>query len=181
MNKDLSQMTLEELWELFPISLVPHDDGWKQQFDEMNAYLTDILSEYRIVRISHIGSTAIQGIMAKNIVDILLEIASGEDIEKVAKALTDNGYIQMSASDSRISLNKGYTPDGYADQVYHVHVRYEGDNDEIYFRDYLNAHPDAAKEYERLKLSLWKRFEHDRDAYTAGKTEFVRRIMSMKN
>ena len=42
------------------------------------------------------------------------------------------------------------------------------------FRDYLNAHGEVARQYERLKLSLWREFEHDRDGYTAAKTQFVR-------
>ena len=46
---------------------------------------------------------------------------------------------------------------------------------DILFRDYLNGHPEVAHEYERLKLGLWKQFEHDRDGYTNAKTEFVRR------
>jgi GrpB-like predicted nucleotidyltransferase (UPF0157 family) len=57
--------------------------------------------------------------------------------------------------------------------VYHIHLRYAGDNDELYFRDYLNEHPAVAKEYEALKLRLWKQFEHNRNAYTEAKTEFI--------
>ena len=57
--------------------------------------------------------------------------------------------------------------------VYHIHLRYTGDNDELYFRDYLNEHPDVAKEYEALKLRLWKQYEHNRDAYTDAKTGFI--------
>jgi GrpB-like predicted nucleotidyltransferase (UPF0157 family) len=49
-----------------------------------------------------------------------------------------------------------------------------GDNDELYFRYYLNEHPEIAKEYEKLKVSLWKWYEHDRDGYTIRKTAFVR-------
>ena len=54
----------------------------------------------------------------------------------------------------------------------------KGDNDELYFRDYLNEHPQIAKEYEALKLELWKRYEHDRDAYTYAKTAFIRKLTS---
>ena len=63
----------------------------------------------------------------------------------------------------------GYTDNGFAEKVYHLHLRLEGDHDELYFRDYLIEYPQAAKEYEQLKLSLWKQFEHDRDGYTAAK------------
>ena len=85
----------------------------------------------------------------------------------------------MSASDKRMSFNKGYTPEGYAERVFHIHFHLTGDNDEIRFRDYLIAHPDIAKEYEGLKLSLLPRFKHNRDAYTEAKTDFVRRICGL--
>lgn len=48
-----------------------------------------------------------------------------------------------------------------------------GDCDEIYFRDYLAAHPEVAKAYERLKLQLWKEYAFDRDGYTNAKTAFI--------
>ena len=82
----------------------------------------------------------------------------------------------MSASDTRISLNKGYTPQGFAERVFHIHLRLPGDHDEYYFRDYLREHPAIAKQYETLKLSLWKPYEHDRDGYTAAKGDFIRAI-----
>ena len=173
MGKDLSEMTLEELWELFPIFLVAHDDRWKDNFNEIEKTLTGLLTDQPVVRISHIGSTAIQGIWAKNIVDVMVEIPQSADMEDVAYILEQNGFIIMSSDAKRISLNKGYTENGFADKVYHIHLRYAGDNDELYFRDYLKEHPDVAKEYEALKLRLWKQFEHNRDAYTDAKTEFI--------
>ena len=113
--------------------------------------------------------------MGENIVDVLVELPIGESIENATAILNRNGFIIMSADGRRISLNRGYTKDGFADKVYHIHLRYAGDNDELYFRDYLNEHPDVAKEYETLKRSLWKKYEHNRDAYTEAKTDFIRR------
>ena len=175
MGKDLSEMTLEELWELFPIFLVAHDDRWKDHFSEIEKTLTGILSDQPVVRISHIGSTAIQGIWAKNIVDVMVEISQRADMKEAALLLEQNGFIIMSSEAKRISLNKGYSENGFADKVYHIHLRYAGDNDEVYFRDYLNEHPAVAKEYEALKLRLWKQYEHNRDAYTDAKTDFISR------
>lgn len=175
MEKDLSDMTKEELWNLFPIFLVEHNDKWKQYYDETESLLQIILSDYKIFRISHIGSTAINGIWAKNIVDILLEIDYSEDMEKVAQTAEKNGFIRMCTEKGRISLNKGYSSNGFADKVYHLHIRYKGDNNELYFRDYLNEHPEIAGEYEKMKIDLWKKYEHNRDAYTNAKTEFVKK------
>lgn len=175
MGKELSEMTLTELWELFPIFLVQHDDKWKNYYKEIEASIMDLLPDYPVERISHIGSTAIQGIWAKNIVDVMVEISEKADMEELAHVMERNGFIGMSAETNRISLNKGYTKEGFADKVYHIHLRYTGDNDELYFRDYLNEHPQVAKDYESLKLELWKKYEHDRDAYTDAKTEFIRK------
>ena len=173
MGKDLSEMTLEELWELFPIFLVAHDDRWKDSFNEIEKTLTGLLPDQFVVRISHIGSTAIQRIWAKNIVDVMVEIHRSADLRDMARILEQNGFIIMSSEAKRIALNKGYTSNGFAGKVYHIHLRYAGDNDELYFRDYLNEHPIVAKEYETLKLQLWKQYEHNRDAYTDAKTNFI--------
>ena len=173
MGKNLSEMTLEELWELFPIFLVEHDNLWKDHYNEIEKALTALLSDQPVDRISHIGSTAIEGIWAKNIVDVMIEIPESSSMKDMAWILEQNGFTIMSAEANRISLNKGYTENGFADKVYHIHMRYIGDNDELYFRDYLNEHPDVAKEYESLKLQLWKQYEHDRDAYTDAKTNFI--------
>ena len=81
----------------------------------------------------------------------------------------------MSEDLNRISLNKGYTRQGFADRVFHLHLRIKGDNDELYFRDYLRENENIAKEYESLKLSLWRRFEHNRDGYTDAKTDFIKK------
>lgn len=174
MRKELSEMALEELWDLFPIFLVEHDDKWEDYYHEIEASIKDLLSGYPVDRISHIGSTAIKGIWAKNIVDVMVEVSESIQIEEAAHVLEQNGFIRMSTEAKRISLNKGYTKDGFADKVYHIHLRYTGDNDELYFRDYMNEYPEVAKEYEKLKLKLWKKYEHDRDAYTDAKTDFIR-------
>lgn len=168
-------MTLEELWELFPVSLVEPKSSWASQYQRMEVKLATLLASIPATRISHIGSTAIPNIMAKDIVDVLIEVGEGESLESVARILEDAGFIRMADAGQRIDLNLGYTPEGFADEVFHIHVRQRGDNDELYFRDYLTDHPEAATEYERLKLSLWEQHEHDRDAYTEAKGPLVRR------
>lgn len=175
MGKECAQLSLKELWERFPIFLVAHSDKWNGYYNEIEALLKSALSDCPVERISHIGSTAIAGIWAKDIVDVLIEVARDSDMEHTAKAMEAAGFVRMSAEGNRTSFNRGYTKDGFAEKVFHVHLRYTGDNDELYFRDYLNEYPQVAKEYETMKLQLWKQFEHDRDAYTDAKTAFVRR------
>lgn len=175
MTKSLEDMTLEELWQLFPIFLREHQLEWKDWYEEERLRLLSFFPEYQIVRLSHIGSTSVETIWAKPIVDIMLEIPIETDMAIIRDLLLQNGYLLMSESQGRMSFNKGYTPSGFAKRVFHLHLRYEGDHDELYFRDYLQEHPAVAKNYEQLKLSLWKQYEHNRDAYTDSKTDFIKK------
>jgi GrpB-like predicted nucleotidyltransferase (UPF0157 family) len=175
MKKHLSEMTLEELWELFPIFLTEHQLCWDAWYHEELCNLQQLLPAREIVRISHIGSTAVKLIWAKPIVDILVETTPDSDWEAVKNKLLQGGYLCMLENSRQISLNKGYTENGFAEKVYHLHLRREGDNDELYFRDYLLDHLQAAKAYEELKLNLWKKYPHNRDAYTQSKTDFIRK------
>ncbi len=175
MSKELSEMTMEELWELFPVFLVEPNEKWPEYYAETEAVLRKSSEAFPVDRISHIGSTSIKGIWAKNIIDVLVEIPKQIDMEKAAQAIGQAGFLRMSSDKNRISFNKGYTKDGFAEKVYHVHLRYTGDNDELYFRDYLNEHPQIAKEYEAIKLELCKKYEHNRDAYTEAKSDFIRK------
>jgi len=175
MEKKLSEMTLEELWELFPIILTGHNPDWAQWYAEEAAALEALLPGCRM---HHVGSTSVPGIWAKPIVDILAEAPVGADLRGIKDVLTKNGWLCMGESGTRVSFNKGYTPQGFAERVFHLHLRFAGDRDEVLFRDYLLAHPEDAQKYEKLKLSLWKPFEHDRDGYTNAKSEFVAGIMA---
>lgn len=179
MAKELSEMTLEELWQLFPIILEAHNPKWPQWYLEQEAHLKAALPTDAIARISHVGSTAIETIHAKPIVDILLELLPTGSMASVHSILSAAGWLCMNRSEKHMSFNKGYTKYGFAEKVFHLHVRLAGDNRELYFRDYLIDHPDIAREYEALKLDLWKRYEHDRDGYTNAKTEFVERYTNI--
>ncbi len=170
----LLKMPLQELWQLFPINLTQHNPLWKEWYEEERNFLLKQLPSDEVVRLSHIGSTAVQQIQAKPIVDMLLEVKKGSSFHNLKELILQLGYLCMNETTNRISFNKGYTINGFAERVFHLHLRYEGDNDELYFRDELQAHPSVAKAYETLKLSLWKPFQYDRDAYTANKTDFVK-------
>lgn len=170
----LEEMCLEELWRLFPVFLVPHKEEWSLWYEEEKKELLNLIPDNIPVIITHIGSTAVKDIAAKDIVDILIETDSIYNMDNICDVLVQSGRLCMSKTENRISLNKGYTEKGFAQRVFHYHLRLKGDNDEIYFRDYLNEHPEAAKEYEKLKIELWHRYEHDRDTYTNEKTNFIK-------
>lgn len=171
-------MTLAELWELFPIVLSPHNPQWPVWAEEEMRLLSLLLVKHHPI-ISHIGSTAIPDIQAKPIVDILIEVCPDVQWQSIKEIMELNNYICMSESDDRISFNKGYTLDGYADKVFHIHIHRTGDNDEIHFRDYLIAHPECAKEYETLKRYLLPKYRSNRDKYTEAKSESIKHIVRL--
>lgn len=172
-ERKLPEMTLDELWKLFPIYLTEHQPYWKEWYTDEENFLKKRVTEIR--RISHIGSTAIPSIWAKPIIDILLEVSKEYKLSNYKELIVKNGYICMSETSDRISFNKGYTEKGFSERVFHLHLRYAGDNDELYFRDYLMEHADIATEYEKMKLKLWKKYEFDRDTYTNSKTDFIQK------
>lgn len=182
MSKPLSEMTNEELWKLFPIMLSEHLPVWKERYETEKEQIAKAIGSASIVRMNHYGSTSVPGLTAKPTIDILLEIAEDADPEKLQQGMKSIGYLyspQPKDPPPCMMFMKGYTPRGFEGQVFHVHVRFGGDWDELYFRDYLICHPEAAKEYGELKRRLLKKFEFDRDGYTAAKGDFIRRITAL--
>ncbi|MBL4934574.1 GrpB family protein [Clostridium sp. YIM B02515] len=176
MGKELSEMTLEELWKLFPIILKEHNKDYKDWYEIEKERLLSFLNKKNIIRINHIGSSAVEGLISKPTVDILLEIDDQTDIEQLTNTIIENGWILMSSRkkpNMQLSFNKGYTKEGFAEKVYHLHVRYNDDWNELYFRDYLIEHKEVADEYGKLKLGLIGKYEHDRDGYTDAKSDFI--------
>ena len=175
-KENLSEMSLEELWELFPIILKEHNPEYKNWYLEEKEKLIKVLDDDKIVRINHIGSTAVKGLIAKPTVDILLEINKDYNLKYLKDTLKKENWILMHENDLddlNLVFNKGYTPEGFAKKVFHLHVRYPGDYDELYFRDYLIKYDKVAKKYEKLKKDLEKKYKNNRDAYTEAKSDFI--------
>ena len=182
MRKSLQEMSLEELWQLFPIQLEPHKKCYGAWYEEEAVILGKLLGENKIIRINHIGSTAVAGLTAKAIIDILMEVAEDVDEFWIRQQLQRNDWICMSSQTQpqwKMVWNKGYTPEGFAGRVFHLHIRRPGDWDELYFRDYLIEHSEVCADYARLKEQLAIPYRNDRDGYTLAKTEFVQRYTKL--
>ena len=178
MPKELSEMTLEELWELFPIILKEYNSEYPKWYEIEKENLLENFDNNTIVRINHIGSTAVPGIVSKPTIDILMEISFKSDINQMNDKLKSMQWGLMNYSEKptfKQTYNKGYTKYGFEEKVYHLHVRYVDNWSELFFRDYLIEHQGVAKEYEELKIQLKVKYEHNRDAYTDAKEEFIRK------
>lgn len=168
------------------VSLVPYDPNWSLLFESEKKHLRECLPAHLIRRIEHFGSTAIPGLAAKPIVDMLVEVSSLEETKaRIAPVLEAQGY------DYFWRATRGEDgPPFYAwfikrnsagGRTHHIHM-VESDFehwDRLLFRDYLIAHPETAQEYEALKLALTRDHPNDRVAYTNGKTEFVGRVTQL--
>ena len=183
MNKDLNKLSTEELGELFPVRIVDYHSDWPEIYEKEKNIIEHLFNSTIIKRISHIGSTAIPGIKAKPTIDILIEITESFDKNGFIQLFKSIGYQYIPRPENpppHMMFVKGYSPAGFKGQAFHVHVRYCGDWDEIYFRDYLITHPKTAKKYEKLKLQLAKKHKNNRENYTNAKTEFIKEVMKMK-
>ena len=159
------------------IEVVPHNPNWAAMFQAEADQLAPIFGPEALA-IEHIGSSAIPGIKAKPIIDILIAV---KDIERVGDfneqmiALGYEPYGEFGIPGRRY-FSMGHTD---ADRPRHVHV-FQSDNPEVArhidFRDYMRAHPDNAQIYSRLKESLAQKFPNDRERYTDGKSDFIREM-----
>jgi GrpB-like predicted nucleotidyltransferase (UPF0157 family) len=175
MNKELSELSLEELWQLFPIELAPYNEQYPLWYQEEAKKINSILGK-DIIRINHIGSTSVKNLVAKPIVDILLEVDNACDKKSLKNALNSIGWQLMHEEEPfNLVYHKGYTKYGFAKKVFHLHVRFQGDYDELYFRDYLRNHEEARTEYVALKKELALRYKHHRENYTNAKTDFIKK------
>lgn len=174
----ISENEAERLGRLYPIILTEYNPIYPEIYLKEREFLLGVFGD-AVLRISHIGSTAVPSLISKPTIDILLEIKKDTNLTAITERLTNIGYIVNTPPMDIITYIKGYGETGFEGQVYHIHVREFADHDAFYFRDYLIAHSDTANEYGELKQILLTQFEHDRDGYTAAKGEFIGRITAL--
>ena len=168
------------------ISLVPYDPMWPLRFEAEKRHLRACLPAGPVGRIEHFGSTAVPGLLAKPIVDILVEVNSAvESKTRIAPILEAQNYEYFwrpTFGDSTPPFYAWFIKrDTTGARTHHIHmVEPDFDHwDGLLFRDYLIEHPDVANQYAALKQELASRYPNDREAYTAGKGDFVRQIICL--
>ena len=167
-----------------PVEIVDYDPRWPGFFTDEAARIQTALGE-SIVAVEHFGSTAVPGLSAKPIIDLLVSVRSlAEAREQAVPALEALGYAYWyeNPDTSRLFFVKGLPPNG--PRTHHIHmvepgVSYDARlgmytfSDRLLFRDALRADPDEARRYAALKRHLAAKFSADREAYTAGKTDYI--------
>jgi GrpB-like predicted nucleotidyltransferase (UPF0157 family) len=163
------------------IDIVPYDPHWPVLFAQEAARLRATLADEPIVGLEHFGSTAIPGLAAKPIIDILVAVpsVSAARTRFPAKLRTiDYVFWSENPKTDRLFFVKGMPPYGEK-RTHHVHVTEPAGEpwQRLAFRDYLRDHPEEAARYEALKRKLATEFKTDREAYTAAKSGYVEEMM----
>jgi GrpB-like predicted nucleotidyltransferase (UPF0157 family)/ribosomal protein S18 acetylase RimI-like enzyme len=156
-----------------PIELAPYDPAWPERFEDERTALEEAIGEWVTGGIHHVGSTAVPGLTAKPIVDILVGVESLDASRGCFEPLARLDYLY---APYRAEEMHWFCKPHPARRTHHLHlVPTDSDRfrDELAFRDRLRADPGLAGEYAELKGRLADRFRRDREAYTEAKAAFI--------
>jgi GrpB-like predicted nucleotidyltransferase (UPF0157 family) len=159
------------------IEIVPYNPEWAELF-ELEARRIRTVCEGKVTIVEHIGSTAIPGMPAKPILDIMPGLASYQDGLKTIGPLKRLGYEYFGENGIPGRFYFNFSFEGRS--VAHVHIFEIGTENwhrHLIFRDHLRADPAIAAQYAELKKELAASFRNDREAYTNGKSEFINLVV----
>ena len=162
-----------------PIVLAPYDAEWTTAFTRESAEISRALGAVAVV-VHHIGSTAVAGLLAKPVIDIMVVATNLAGIDEGSTELVQLGYVPRGefGIPGRRYFQKTNV---HGVRTHQIHAYARGDDAlqrHLDFRDYLRAHPDAAQDYAQLKLQLAAHCGCDIEAYAVGKTAFVRDVIT---
>jgi len=161
-----------------PIHVVPYDASWPALFAMERAALARLLAPWLHGPIEHIGSTAVPGLVAKPVIDIMAAVDSLDASRPALAALASLSYVHLPY---RADIMHWLCKPSDDVRTHHLHLVPHGSalwHERLIFRDRLRADADVAAEYAALKLALAEKHEFDREAYTDAKEPFVRRILA---
>ena len=157
------------------VSVAPYNTDWPRIYEAEANKLREVPGK-QFVDIHHIGSTAVPGMPAKPVIDIMMLVWNIETVDACNEKFVRLGYEAM--GEYGISGRRFFRK-GDKTRTHHVHV-FEANSSEaerhLAFRDYLIAHPDEALEYGQLKQRLAQRFPNDIEAYIDGKNDFIKEL-----
>lgn len=161
-----------------PIRLVPYDPSWPRRFEQERAALEEAIGAWAPGGIHHVGSTAVPGLDAKPIVDILVGVDSLDASRACFEPLARLEYVHAPYRPEEMHWFCKPHPSRRTHHLHLVPTDSRRFRDELAFRDRLRASPEVAAEYAALKRDLAERFADDREAYTDAKGDFIRAALA---
>ena len=164
------------------VRIVEYDPTWPELYAAEAERLQAVLPAGLVSSVEHFGSTAVPGLIAKPIIDILVAVRSMQKAREIAvQPLEAIGYAFWFENPrlDRMFFVKGLPP-AALHRTHHLHIMESGTEmlGQLLFRDYLRAHPDEASRYGNLKLELMVRYRDDREAYTAAKSTYTNDVIA---
>jgi GrpB-like predicted nucleotidyltransferase (UPF0157 family) len=165
-----------------PIKIVDYDPKWPAIFTEEKNQILSVLKE-KIDAIEHVGSTAVQGLGAKPIIDIMVAVRRLSVAEECIKPLRSIGYEYIPEYEEELPERRYFRKgsEEIPNKHFHLHM-VERDSDfwkkHLLFRDYLRHHLDTAEQYFKLKKELAQKYSSDHAAYTEAKTPFIESVIT---
>ncbi len=163
-----------------PVIVVPYDEAWPSLFEEEQSRIESAIGPW-VEQIEHVGSTAVPGLAAKPVIDIMVGVKSLGDSPILIERLAGVGYEYVPEFERVLPFRRYFRKvrDGRRTHQIHLVERSNGRwwERHLLFRDYLRTHPETAREYGRLKDHLAERFRSDREAYTDAKTDFISEVV----
>lgn len=158
------------------VRLTEYDSRWPDEFDEAAEWLRKNVPPYVLLRVEHIGSTAIPGMPAKPVIDILIDVPSLSEARRIFIPLFNKPECEYWEYDNHLLFIK--RRNFLEARTHHFHVALAGTffGQRIAFRNYLRAHARDAARYASLKLGLAARYAADREEYTLAKGKFIEEI-----
>ncbi len=165
------------------VVLSAHHPQWAACFREEKQNLIQHLPPNTFLQLEHIGSTAIIGLCAKPILD-MMALVSTIDLDILSPIIKQLAHLDYTYRPNKTNNNRLLLVKGPASNRTH-HLSLVADTrlltDALFFKDYLNTNPNQAKAYEQLKQNLQVQYATDRDQYTKGKAHFIRSILVLQN
>ena len=159
------------------VEVVPHNPNWRNEFEVEAKKIAAALGE-TVLAVHHIGSTAIRGIYAKPVIDMLVEVRRISEVDARSSAMERLGYEVM--GEFGIPGRRYFRKDNPAGiRTHQIHVFETGSAQvkrHLAFRDFLNAHPQEAQKYSELKRKLAAENPNNMDGYIDGKDDFIKEI-----
>jgi GrpB-like predicted nucleotidyltransferase (UPF0157 family) len=162
-----------------PITIVSYDSAWPDLFERERAAIADTIGDWIVGGIEHVGSTAVPGLAAKPVIDVMVGVESLETSRTAVSRLATIGYLY---APYRADVMHWLCKPSVALRTHHLHLVPFGSelwSERLSFRDYLRSHPHTAAEYASLKRMLADRHRDDREAYTEAKGPFVARVVAL--
>lgn len=159
-----------------PVTIADHDPAWAAAFEAERARLAALLPG-TFVAIEHIGSTAVPGLRAKPLIDLLAGVRTIDEAYAINDAMDRIGYTTSPALNASLQTRQWFMRQSGGRRTHHLHVVVHDSDDwrlRVAFRDRLRRDAGLRAAYTRLKDALAARHADDRDAYTEGKSAFIR-------